>query len=264
MKNSKLSVKSFIKQLNSKKYLKNKESILSEGIRIYKEDFNIENVDYIESLEDTDNKVDNIIAHENLKHLLDSTSSCQISDALGKLTGRNGVLKDIKSINGKRAYGRVVTSKTNSDDWGTSLLAIDQAKKGNVIFILSSGESSAIWGELTSTCSSKKGLAGTVIVGATRDIDLLLGSDYPVFATETVPNAGNPIGLGDVNVNLRIQEDMVRPGDFVFADNTGVVLIPQELFQEVMIETLKIKISESKIISQIKDGKPLSKIIGLR
>ena len=272
MERGKLSPKSLLKQLSYKKHQKNKKTIEIRNVKICKDDFDIENLDFENTLPPKSKKpsssplIRKEIGFENLKKLLDSTSSCQISDALAKITRRNGVLEGIKSINGKKAYGRVVTVKTSSDDWGTSLLGIDKAKKGEILFIETTGKSSAIWGELTSSCSYEKELSGTVIWGSTRDIDYLVKSDYPVFAKETVPNAGNALGLGKINITLKIGEDekhTIRPGDFVFGDESGVVHVPQELFTEVMLKTLEIKMNELNIISEIKKGIPLSKIVGL-
>jgi len=250
---SKLSTNSFLKRWNQDKIVKKIDNSCTNQLNLKKEDFNIENL----------NPPSNHIQNHLLKKLLDSAASCQISDALTNLTGRNGVLTSIKSINNKKTYGRIVTVKTDSDDWGTSLLGIDKAKKGEILFISSFGESSAIWGELTSQCSKEKGLAGTVIYGATRDIDFLMDYDYPVFASETVPNAGRPLGLGIINPNIEIENVTIKSGDFLFADMSGCVLVPQELFSEVMVETMKIKLKESDIISEIKEGKSLSEILNL-
>ena len=276
MEKSKLSAKSLLKQLSYKKYQKNKKTVKIGKVNICKDDFDIKNLDFENSFNSSfipkskkltkSELIEREIGFENLKKLLDNTSSCQISDALAKISGRNGVIEGIKAINNKIAYGRVVTAKTSSDDWGTSLLGIDKGKKGNILFIETYGESSAIWGELTSNSSYKKELAGTVIWGASRDIDYIIRSDYPVFAKETVPNAGNALGLGKVNVVLKIGKDekhIIKPGDFLIGDESGVVHVPQELFTEVMLKTLEIKINELYIVSKIKKGETLSEIVGL-
>lgn len=267
MKKSKLSPKSFLKQISYKKHLKNKEMSKIGKLLICKSDFEIENLDVINSPANDKPSIDREIGFENLKNLLDNTSSCQISDALSKIAKRNGVIRSVKSINGKTAYGRIVTVKTSSDDWGTSLLGIDEAKEGNILFIKTTGPISAIWGELTSSCSHEKKLAGTVILGATRDINFVSKYEYPVFAKETTSNAGTALGLGKVNIPIIIGEDenqIIKPRDFIFADKSGVVHVPQEIFCETMLKTLEIKISEENILSEIEKGKSLSEILGLK
>ena len=55
----------------------------------------------------------------------------------------------------------------------------------------------------------------------------------------------------------------ISPGDFLFGDETGVVIIPKEFFTRVMEKTFEIKIKERKITDMLNSGKSLSQIIGL-
>ena len=61
-------------------------------------------------------------------------------------------------------------------------------KEGEILYFIQTGEPAAVWGELASTCAKEKEIVGAVIYGATRDIDVLLHLDFPVFALETLPN----------------------------------------------------------------------------
>jgi regulator of RNase E activity RraA len=269
MSKTKLSPKSLLKDLAKKKKNKNNKILTNlkfqEVLELGSEKVINEFVgDNFENLDIKNLNSENYQEYSYLKLLLDSTSSCQISDAMDKLINNNGVLHGLKSINGKRAYGRIVTAKTKSDDWGTSLLAIDTAHEGEIIFIHSTGKPSAIWGELTSLSSYEKKLSGTVICGAVRDIDFLDNFDFPVFAYETVPNAGEAYGFGKVNISLTIGDTKINPGDFLFGDLSGVVVVPQEIFKHVMRKLIDIKINESEISYSIKNGKSISDILGLQ
>lgn len=212
----------------------------------------------IDDLEDKDSS--NYIL---LKKILDSSSSCQVSDAYASVSGRSGVIDGLKPMNRNKVYGRVFTAKTNTNDWGTSLMAMDNASEGEVLFIYSYGDKASVWGELASTCAGEKGIAGTILYGYARDMDALIDLDYPVYALDYCPNAGKALGLGKVDIVLEIGEDIIKPGDFVFADENGVVLIPQELFGETMVATFNVKVKESFIIKELKKGRLLSEIIGL-
>ena len=223
-----------------------------DQIDIEKYDFSIEDLD--------DKKSSN---YALLKKILDSSSACQGSDAFASVSGRSGVIEGLKPMNRNKLYGRVHTAKTNTDDWGTSLMAMDTAKEGEVLFIYTYGKTASVWGELASTCAREKGIAGTVLYGYARDMDALIDLDYPVYALDYCPNAGKALGLGNVNVNLEIDENVIRPGDFLFADENGVVVIPQELFKETIVATFNIKVKESFIIKELKKGRLLSEIVGL-
>lgn len=200
----------------------------------------------------------------NLKNLLENVSSCQISDAFNNAFRRSGVLSNLKPINDIKAYGRIVTAYTNSDDWGTSTLAIDEGSNGDILFIESSDNDNAIWGELASTNARENGIVATAVYGSVRDLDALKHGEYPIFACSFVSNAGTPLGLGEVNIKLNIEDMVISPGDFFFGDETGVVIIPQSLFNEVMVQTLAVKLKEETIINMLKEGKSLSEITKIK
>lgn len=260
MTNGKLSAKTFIKDFTKKSQniadLDLSKIDLNDS-KLNDKTFDIENLTL-------DKSESNIQEYNELKIILETASACQISDAVRSVTDESGVIQGLNSINNQKAYGRIVTSKASSKDWGNSLLAIDTAKEGEILFLYTTGEPAAVWGELASTCAKEKGIVGAVIYGATRDIDVLLHLDFPVFALETLPNAGNPSGIGEINTDLRIGNYLISPGDFIFADESGVVVIQQSIFSDVILETLKIKIKEFKIIKQLKNGKSLSEIVGLK
>lgn len=215
------------------------------------------------SIEDLNNNGENKSKYLKLKKILDSSSTCQISDAFSGISGCNGVVDGLKAMNRNKVYGRIVTAKTNCNDWGTSLLAMDQAKAGEVLFLYCYGEKASVWGELASTSSQEKGIAGTVLYGYARDMDAIIDLDYPVYALDFCPNAGKSLGLGEVNVDIEINNQIIKPGDFIFGDESGVVVIPQEFFEDVIIATYNIKVKENNIIKQLKLGKTLSQIVGL-
>lgn len=244
---------------SSKSSKKSSESLNIENISLDK--LSIEKGDF--SIEDLNDNGENSSKYIILKKILDSSSTCQISDAFSGISGHNGVVVGLKAMNRNKVYGRVVTAKTNCDDWGTSLLAMDQAKPGEVLFLYCYGERASVWGELASTSSQEKGIAGTVLYGYARDMDAIIDLDYPVYALDFCPNAGKALGLGEVNVDIEINGQIIKPGDFIFGDESGVVVIPQEFFEDVIIATYNIKVKENNIIKQLKAGKTLSQIVGL-
>lgn len=202
--------------------------------------------------------------NSSLITLLDSISSCQLSDAFNAVCGRTGVIPNLKSINNKKVYGRITTCETDSDDWGTITLAIDESSIGDILFIKASDKNTSIWGELASTSAKKQGVAGVAVYGSVRDLDALLYIDFPVFACDFKPNAGKALGLGNINSDLFIDGFKISPGDFFLGDETGVVVINQNLFNDVILKALEIKKMESNIIKQLNDGKSLSEIVNLK
>ena len=206
---------------------------------------------------------ENYDRYVNLYSLLENVSACQVSDAFNGISRRSGVIQSIKPVNNQKVFGQIFTAETASDDWGTSAMAIDTAKPGDILFFKVDSDDKAIWGELASTCARDNGIKGCVIYGSARDLDALLYIDFPVFASNFCPNAGSALGLGTLNETIEVEGMEINPGDFLFADESGIVVIPKELFTKTMVATLAVKIKESKIISDIADGITLAEIVGL-
>ncbi|WP_321423497.1 RraA family protein [uncultured Methanobacterium sp.] len=198
----------------------------------------------------------------NLKDLDISTSN--ISDALKNLTGEYGVIPGVKPIKDDlKISGRAVTVKTQQDDWGTSLKAIETAKEGEIIFICCDGDDIGVWGELFSKYAQKKGVQSTVIYGAMRDVEAVRQLNYPVFSRSIVPHAGKPHAEGEIRIPLECGGVKVSTGNWIFGDDGGVVVVAEEILQKVISEALEIKKNEDEILHQIEDGNSLSNILGI-
>lgn len=236
----------------------NKNKNLNKRIDVSK--INLDNI----SIDDLRFNGNNYEEYINLMSLLENVSACQVSDAYNGISRRSGVIQSIKPINNQKVFGSIFTAETTSDDWGMSALAIDAASEGDILFFKVDSEDKAIWGELASTCAKNNGIKATVIYGSARDLDALLYMDYPVFASNFCPNAGSALGLGTLNEPLEIEGIKVNPGDFFIGDESGIVVIPKELFAKTMVAALGVKIKESNIITDLDDGKTLAEIVGLK
>ncbi|BDZ70637.1 RraA family protein [Methanobacterium petrolearium] len=189
----------------------------------------------------------------------------QISDALKSITCENGVIHGIKPVkNNIKVMGRAVTVKTDPEDWGTALKGIDAAQEGDVLFIDAENGYDAVWGELTSSSSQEKGIAGTVVYGAVRDVEAVRNLNYPVYSCRIVPCAGEPKGEGEINIPLECEGVKVKPGDWIIGDDCGVVVVPAKCFKEVIEAASNIKDKETRIIRRLKDGWSLSEILGIK
>ena len=190
-------------------------------------------------------------------------STSQVSDALTKLTGKNGVVADIKPIDNFKIIGRATTVKTSSHDWGTAIKGIYSAKKGDVLVISCEDDKTAVWGELASTAAKKQGISGTVIIGASRDSTGIKSLEYPVFSRNVVPNAGKPLVEGEININLEYGDITIKPGDLIIGDECGVVSVAQEMVSKVMMEASKIVSNETEISTKLDQGMSFMDILGI-
>jgi regulator of RNase E activity RraA len=98
----------------------------------------------------------------------------------------------------------------------------------------------ALWGELMSAAARARGATGAVLAGLTRDTQGILAMGFPVFCYGRY--AQDQRGRGQViahHVQLEIDGVLVRPGDIVFGDLDGVLVIPREVEEGVIAEALE-------------------------
>jgi 3-hexulose-6-phosphate synthase/6-phospho-3-hexuloisomerase len=200
-------------------------------------------------------------AGEDILDIFRTVSTPNISDAMhrkGAMSGIFSLCGDVKMI------GPAVTVQTFAGDWAKPVEAIDRAVPGDVIVINNdAGIHVAPWGELATMSCMTKGIAGVVIDGAVRDVDDIRRLQFPVFARATVPNAGEPKGLGEINAEISCCGQTVRPGDWIIGDESGVVVVPKERAYEVARRALEVKKTEERIREEIRRGSTLSQVSAL-
>ncbi len=116
------------------------------------------------------------------------------------------------------------------------LQAVDSCRADEVMICAAGGSlHSALWGELLSTASRNAGCCGAVVDGAVRDVSKMRQMQFPVFARGTsVYDSQNRQRVIDLDVPVEIAGVAFRPGDLVFADDDGVVVVPQEVEAEAI------------------------------
>lgn len=188
----------------------------------------------------------------------------QLSDAMRKVVGENGVLQGLKPIqSGLKISGPATTVYTSADDWGTVIKGIYTAKKGNILVISCDNDATAVWGELASTAAKIQGLEGTVIFGSSRDLNGINNLGYPVFSRDIIPNAGNPLAHGEINIPVMCGDVTVNPGDFIMGDDCGVVRVPKDILENVIKEAYRIIRNEDDILNQLNHDKSFLDILKL-
>ena len=197
---------------------------------------------------------------EDIHQLLMSVSTPNISDAMH----RKGAMQNIRSmVKGKKMVGRAVTVQTFAGDWAKPVEAIDIADPGEVLVIYNGSDHVAPWGGLATLSCLNKGIGGVVIDGAVRDIDEIEQLDLPVFASSSVPNAGEPKGFGEINAEIVCGAQAVKPGDYIVGDDNGVVVVPKERAYEIARRAKEVEKTERRLYDEIRKGRTLSEIMKL-
>jgi 3-hexulose-6-phosphate synthase / 6-phospho-3-hexuloisomerase len=212
-----------------------------------------------------DNPINPGIIHkdpdEEIREILNLVSSPNVTDAMHRKGAMAGLFPLCK---GTKAVGPAVTVQTFSGDWAKPVEAIKTAKPGDVLVINNDlGTSIAPWGELATLSCINQGIVGVIIDGAARDIDDIRKLHFPVWVRATVPNAGEPKGFGEIGSDITCCGQAVSPGDWIIADESGVVVIPRERRYEIARRAKDVYNTELRIRDEIKRGKTLSEIMNL-
>ena len=189
---------------------------------------------------------------ENIREALGKVSTPNLSDGnhhMSAVTGLMGLVPGCKMV------GPAVTVRTYPGDWAKPVEAIDVAEPGSVIVIDAGGRGPAVWGELATHSSVQKGLAGVVIDGAIRDTHEIRAMNFPAFARLVTSQAGEPKGLGEMNVSLIIDGVHIEPGDWIVGDDDGIMVLPKARAVEMANRGMDWLERENRIRQEIEDGK---------
>jgi len=197
---------------------------------------------------------------QEIREILKEVSTSNISDAMH----RKGAMKGIHPLVRGKMVGTAVTVQTFPGDWAKPVEAIDIAKEGDVLVIYNENKDIACWGGLATWSSLNKGIAGVVIEGAVRDIDEVENLGLPIYTSNTVPNAGDPKGFGEINAEITCGGQTVKPGDYIVGDESGVVVIPAERAYELARRAKEVYKTEKRLFDEIKRGGTLSEIMNLK
>jgi 3-hexulose-6-phosphate synthase/6-phospho-3-hexuloisomerase len=188
-------------------------------------------------------------------------STPNLSDAMH----REGAMTGLQTVwTGAKAFGPAVTVRAMDGDWAKPVEAIDEAEPGSMLVIKVDGTSAAVWGELASHSAKRKDIAGVIIDGAIRDVDEIRRIQFPAWARVVRPNAGDPKGFGEINVEIECGGQRVREGDWVVADDNGIVVVPRDRVVELANRGVDTKEQEDRLREEIERGSTLSKVLRLK
>lgn len=117
--------------------------------------------------------------------------------------------------------------------FGIMFEALDSLKEGEVYICSGSSPNYALWGGLMSTRAIKLGAAGAVVNGWSRDTKEILNLEYPTFSFGGYAQDQGPRGkVIAYRVPIEIGGIRIKPGDMVYGDIDGVLIIPKEAVNE--------------------------------
>jgi 4-hydroxy-4-methyl-2-oxoglutarate aldolase len=182
-----------------------------------------------------------------------------LSDALDKL-GIAGQCLGIKPRDHRfRMAGRAYTilyKPVDAAKPGTVGDYIDSLEPGTVVVLDNGGrEDATVWGDILTAVAHGKGLAGTVIDGANRDVHLCLELGYPIFSRSYSMRTGKDrVQVDAEQVPVTIGQARISPGDLVRGDADGVIAIPHAREAEVLDIAEHVERVEQQIRDLVSSG----------
>ena len=159
-------------------------------------------------------------------------------------------------------YMSVYHVEPGINPYDLEIALVDDLKPDDVAVLgCPKGDRVAPWGELLSTASNARGAAGCVTDGLCRDLRLIREMKFPVFCGGIGPLDSKGRGMVmKINVPIECGGARVAPGDWIFGDVDGVVVIPGNLVEQAVEMALgKVK-HESTVRSELARGDKLKDV----
>lgn len=133
--------------------------------------------------------------------------------------------------------------------------ALDSLEPGEVYLARNPRTPCAAWGEILTATARARGAAGAVIDGFHRDTPRVLEQQWPVFSRGSYgQDAGVRSTVVDYRVPIEVGQVSISPGDLLFGDVDGVVVIPRDVEDEVIERSLAKAAAENTVRQAIEAG----------
>ncbi len=190
-----------------------------------------------------------------------------VTDAMTRL-GLIGWSESVLPLSPKARHisGRAVTMKYGPKRGESRKLpnqyeVIRSAKPGDVLVVAAEGSPCWLLGENVCHTAMYHGLAGIVVDGCVRDADEIAELEMPVFARGAgIRPFMTHLELIDVNVPVEFAGAQIRPGDIVVGDGDGLVVVPPERIEDVLLQVRDIAEIEKEQEDAIRRQVPLEEL----
>lgn len=137
---------------------------------------------------------------------------------------------------------------------------VDELSPHQVVVMQTSGDlHTGHWGELLTNGAISRGANGAVIDGGLRDSKFIYDLGFPIFYKFHCPgDARGRWNVTKMQEPVTIGNVLVNPGDFIFGDIDGIIVIPKELTVDILFSAEDAVKEENEIRRQILSGKKLS------
>lgn len=141
--------------------------------------------------------------------------------------------------------------------FGKMFDALDDLQQGEIYIATGASPAYALWGGLMSTRATHLGAAGAILDGYVRDAREIAALGFPVFSRGLYAQDQGVRGkVIDWRTPIEIGGVRIDPGDLIFADREGVLVIPREAESEAIAAALRKASTENDVARAIRAGMP--------
>ncbi|HEV3414590.1 MAG TPA: RraA family protein [Puia sp.] len=139
--------------------------------------------------------------------------------------------------------------------FGKLTAALDQLEPDEIYVAGGGAMRCAYWGEILTATARKRGAAGAVIDGFYRDTQKVMEQNWPVFSRgRYAQDSSVRTQVINYRCEIEIGGVWITPGDLIFGDMDGVLVIPKESVEEVVVKALKKARGENTVRQAIENG----------
>jgi len=174
---------------------------------------------------------------------LNALATSTLANALDRVGCMGRTMVNLKPVApGMKFAGPAVTVLEESGPYGTFEsedfrvgAMIDAADAGEVIVVAADGVPYSTWGGMASLAAAVKGIAGIAIDGGARDANETVDAGFSVFSRHLIPTTGRcRLKVADIGSTIVVDGVTVSAGDWIVADDTGILSIPAGFVDDVI------------------------------
>ena len=160
------------------------------------------------------------------------------------------------------AFMEVYHHDGGSNPYELEIQLVDSLEPGQIpVFACSNPARVAPWGELLSTAARARGAAGALMDGCTRDVKAIRAMGFPVFHGGIAPLDSKGRGrIMAIDVPIECAGVRVEPGDLIFGDADGVVIIPKRVEADVLKLAFEKVKGEHSTLAELQAGEKLADV----
>lgn len=145
--------------------------------------------------------------------------------------------------------------------FGLMTQALDDLQEGEVYISAGAEFRSATWGEIMTATAKMRKARGAVVYGYHRDTPQVLSQNFPVFSLgHYAQDSGPRMKIAEYRIRIQVGNVWVSPGDLIFGDIDGVLIIPREVEQEVLRNSLEKAKAEKVVRKEIESGRSSTEV----